>query len=86
MAEREEWNDAQARVALRRLFDTAVAAADPRKVLAAQLPPKPTRGRCIVVGGGKSAAMMAVALEDAWPWKAPSSRATDTAYQPAGSR
>lgn len=67
MAEREEWNDAQARVALRRLFDTAVAAADPRKVLAAQLPPKPTRGRCIVVGGGKSAAMMAAALEDAWP-------------------
>ncbi len=61
------WNDARARAALRALFDTAVAAADPRAVLAAHLPPKPTRGRCIVVGGGKSAALMAAALEDAWP-------------------
>ena len=48
------------------LFDAAVAAADPRKVLASHLPPKPT-GRCIVVGCGKSAAVMAAALEDAWP-------------------
>jgi glycerate 2-kinase len=61
------WNDATARVALRTLFDTAVAAADPRAVLARHLPPKPTSGRCIVVGGGKSAAVMAAALEDAWP-------------------
>ncbi|HEX4173130.1 MAG TPA: glycerate kinase, partial [Acetobacteraceae bacterium] len=55
-----------ARAALRTLFDAAVAAADPRKVLAAHLPPKP-RGRCVVVGCGKSAAVMAAALEDAWP-------------------
>ena len=48
------------------LFDAAVAAADPRTVLAAHLPDKPG-GRCIVVGGGKSAAVMAAALEDAWP-------------------
>jgi glycerate 2-kinase len=61
------WNDITARAALRDLFDTAVAAADPRTVLAAHLPPKPTSGRCIVVGGGKSAAVMAAALEDAWP-------------------
>ncbi|HET6607902.1 MAG TPA: glycerate kinase [Rhodopila sp.] len=61
------WNDSTARNALRTLFDTAVAAADPRTVLAAHLPPKPTGGRCIVVGGGKSAALMAAALEDAWP-------------------
>ncbi|HSU04948.1 MAG TPA: glycerate kinase [Acetobacteraceae bacterium] len=60
------WEDARARAALRTLFDAAVAAADPRRVLAAHLPPKP-RGRCIVVGGGKSAAVMAAALEDAWP-------------------
>jgi len=60
-------DDAQARAILRALFDAAVAAADPRKVLAAHLPPKPTKGRCIVVGGGKSAAVMAAALEDAWP-------------------
>ncbi|MBS0640533.1 MAG: glycerate kinase [Proteobacteria bacterium] len=61
------WTDATARAALRDLFDTAVAAADPRRVLAAHLPPKPTRGRVVVVGGGKSAAVMAAALEDAWP-------------------
>ena len=61
------WNDATARAALRTLFDTAVAAADPGSVLAPHLPPKPTSGRCIVVGGGKSAAVMAAALEDAWP-------------------
>ena len=60
------WDDARARAALRTLFDAAVAAADPRKVLASHLPPKPT-GRCIVVGCGKSAAVMAAALEDAWP-------------------
>jgi hydroxypyruvate reductase len=63
----EAWNDMTARTALRTLFDTAVAAADPRAVLSAHLPPKPTHGRCIVVGGGKSAALMAAALEDAWP-------------------
>ncbi len=51
---------------LRAVFDAAVAAADPRQVLAAHLPPPPA-GRCIVVGGGKSAALMAAALEDAWP-------------------
>ncbi|HVY17433.1 MAG TPA: glycerate kinase [Rhodopila sp.] len=61
------WTDSTARNALRTLFDTAVAAADPRTVLAAHLPPKPARGRVIVVGGGKSAALMAAALEDAWP-------------------
>jgi glycerate 2-kinase len=61
------WDDARARRALRALFDAAVAAADPRKVLADHLPPKPAAGRCVVVGGGKSAAVMAAALEDAWP-------------------
>jgi glycerate 2-kinase len=61
------WTDTTARAALRALFETAVAAADPRTVLARHLPPKPTSGRCIVVGGGKSAAVMAAALEDAWP-------------------
>lgn len=60
------WDEVRARSALRTLFDTAVAAADPRKVLAGHLPPKPA-GRCIVVGCGKSAAVMAAALEDAWP-------------------
>lgn len=61
------WSDRLAREQLRALFDTAVASADPRSVLAKHLPPKPTAGRVVVVGGGKSAAVMAAALEDAWP-------------------
>jgi len=66
MARREQWTDARAREVLRTLFDTAVASADPRRVLLGSLPSKPTSGRCIVVGGGKSAAIMVAALEDAW--------------------
>ncbi len=58
--------DAAARAALRRLFDAAVASADPRTVLARHLPEKP-RGRVLVLGAGKSAAVMAAAVEDAWP-------------------
>jgi len=60
------WDDASARAALRSVFDAAVAAADPRRVLAPHLP-APPRGRCVVVGAGKSAAVMAAALEQAWP-------------------
>ncbi len=60
------WEDASARAVLRAIFDAAVAAADPRRVLAQHLPDKP-RGRCVVVGAGKSAAVMAAALEAAWP-------------------
>ncbi len=60
------WDDVHVRQVLRSLFDSAVAAADPRKVLANYLPAKP-KGRCIVVGMGKSAAVMAAALENAWP-------------------
>lgn len=59
-------SDDSIRALLRTVFDTAIASADPRRVLAAHLPPPPT-GRCIVVGAGKSAALMAAALEDAWP-------------------
>ena len=61
------WDDARARAALRRLFNMAIAASDPRQILPAYLPEKPRHGRCIVVGGGKSAAVMAAALEAAWP-------------------
>src|SRR3984957_13101478 len=61
------WDDARARAAWRGLFAAAIAAADPRRVLAAHFPAKPTSGRCIVVGGGKSAAVMAAALEATWP-------------------
>jgi len=62
------WDDARARAALRAIFDRAVASADPRRVLAAHLPAKPPGGaRTVVVGAGKSAALMALALEEAWP-------------------
>jgi glycerate 2-kinase len=62
------WTDAEARNALRRLFATAVAAADPRTVLARHLPEPPgAGGRVLVLGAGKSAAAMAAAVEEAWP-------------------
>jgi glycerate 2-kinase len=54
------------RTALRSIFDAAIRSADPRKVLAAHLPAPPA-GKTVVVGTGKSAALMAAALEDAWP-------------------
>jgi glycerate 2-kinase len=60
------WDDGRARQVLRTLFDAAIAAADPLVVLARHLPERP-RGRCVVVGAGKSAAVMAAALEAAWP-------------------
>jgi glycerate 2-kinase len=55
-----------ARVLLRRMLDAAIATADPMTVLARHLPEKPA-GRCIVLGAGKSAAVMARAVETAWP-------------------
>lgn len=58
--------DGDAPALLRRMMKAAIAAADPAKVLARHLPEKP-KGRCIVVGAGKSAAAMAQALEHAWP-------------------
>lgn len=50
---------------LRRLFDAAIAAAQPAQCLPAYLPPTP-RGRLVVVGAGKAAAAMARAVEDHW--------------------
>ena len=50
---------------LRRLFDRAVAVADPAQSLAAHLPPRP-EGRIIVVGAGKASARMAEAVEAEW--------------------
>jgi hydroxypyruvate reductase len=75
------WDDHRARAALRAIFDAAVAAADPRVVLAAHLP-EPPKGRCIVVGAGKSAAVMAAAVEAAWP-DVPLSGVVVTRYQHA---
>lgn len=61
-----EWTDQRARAALRGIFDAGIASADPRLVLARHLPPRP-KGRTIVVGAGKSAALMAAAVEAEWP-------------------
>jgi glycerate 2-kinase len=53
------------RTFLRTLFDAAVAAADPARVIEGHLPPRP-KGRTIVVGAGKASAAMAAAFEGAW--------------------
>ncbi len=50
---------------LETLFASAVAAADPENVIAANLPERP-RGRTVVVGAGKGAAQMAAAFERHW--------------------
>lgn len=50
---------------LEALFHAAVAAADPAKVLAANLPEKP-KGRTVVIGAGKGAAQMAQVFERLW--------------------
>ena len=47
------------------LFDAAVAAADPARLLPGRLPPPPA-GRTVVVGAGKAAAGMAAAVEREW--------------------
>ncbi|MDO5101685.1 MAG: glycerate kinase [Lautropia sp.] len=60
------WNDVEARDLLRRLFEAAVASADPGEAVLRHLPPKP-QGRCVVVGAGKASALMAAALDAAWP-------------------
>lgn len=60
------FTDETARVVLRKMFDAAVESADPRVVLAHHLP-EPPKGRVVVVGAGKSAAVMAAAVEEAWP-------------------
>lgn len=59
-------DDAKARALLRAMFDAAIAAADPARVVPLHLP-EPPRGRCIVVGAGKASAAMARALETHWP-------------------
>ena len=51
---------------LRRMFDAAVAAAQPALCLPPHLPAPPA-GRTLVIGAGKASAAMARALEDHWP-------------------
>jgi hydroxypyruvate reductase len=51
---------------LRAMFQAAVDAATPSRVLKAYLPAAP-RGRTVVVGAGKASAAMAEAVEAVWP-------------------
>jgi glycerate 2-kinase len=53
------------RALLEESFRAAVAAADPRGILAAHLPPAP-KGKTYVAAGGKAAAAMAAAVEQHW--------------------
>ena len=49
-----------------RLFEAAIASAQPARVMARHLP-EPPRGRTLVIGAGKASAEMARALEEHWP-------------------
>ena len=50
---------------LRRMFEAAIASAQPAVSIAAHLP-EPPKGRLVVIGAGKASAAMARAVEDAW--------------------
>jgi hydroxypyruvate reductase len=58
-------NTPDRRPLLRRMFDAAIAAAQPALCLPPHLPAKP-KGRTIVIGAGKASAEMARALEQHW--------------------
>ncbi|WP_026621012.1 glycerate 2-kinase (plasmid) [Ensifer sp. WSM1721] len=62
---------------LETLFMSAVAAAEPSRVIAANLPEQP-KGRTVVIGAGKGAAQMALAFERLW--QGPISGAVVTRY------
>ncbi len=61
-------------------FKAALAAADPLKIVPQHLP-EPPKGRTLVVGAGKAAASMALAVEQNWPGKAPLDGLVITRYQ-----
>ncbi len=54
------------RMILRELFDAAVAAAMPARMIPQHIP-EPPAGRCVVVGAGKASAAMARAFEEHYP-------------------
>lgn len=67
------------RALLGSLFDAAIAAAQPSRVMAAHLPPPP-RGRTVVLGAGKAGGAMAAAVDALWPQDAPLSGLVVTRY------
>ncbi len=64
-------------------FQAALAAADPLKIVGPHLPKPPDspKGRTLVVGAGKAAASMALAVEQHWPASAPLEGLVITRYQ-----
>lgn len=73
-------NIAQARVLLDGSYAAALAAADPLRIVPGQLP-MPPKGRTLVVGAGKAAAAMALAVEQHWPVAAPLEGLVITRYR-----
>jgi glycerate 2-kinase len=73
-------NTTQARRLLEDSFAAALAAADPLRVVPAHLPPPP-EGRTLVVGAGKAAAAMALAVDQHWPAEAPLEGLVITRYR-----
>jgi hydroxypyruvate reductase len=61
-------------------FQAALAAADPLAIVPPHLP-RPPKGRTLVVGAGKAAAAMALAVEQHWPADAPLDGLVITRYQ-----
>lgn len=61
-------------------FAAALAAADPSHIVPGHLP-RPPAGRTLVVGAGKAAAAMALAVEQAWPAGAPLEGLVITRYR-----
>jgi glycerate 2-kinase len=61
-------------------FQAALAAADPFQIVGAHLP-TPPKGKTLVVGAGKAAASMALAVEQHWPASAPLDGLVITRYQ-----
>ena len=60
-------------------FHAAVAAADPLRIVPQHLP-QPPHGCTLVVGAGKAAASMALAVEQHWPVDAPLAGTVITRY------
>ena len=61
-------------------YHAALAAADPLQIVPRHLPPPP-KGKTLVVGAGKAAAAMALAVEQNWPADAPLSGIVITRYR-----
>ena len=61
-------------------FEAALAAADPLRLVPGHLP-QPPKGKTLVVGAGKAAASMALAVEQSWPADADLDGLVVTRYQ-----